>query len=232
MSQSKQDTDDHIPDFLRFLSEELGYPLRKDREVLNFGVYLLDLSAWKLSFSSQSPIVWVPSQDLHELGARELAQGITEVFRITKYETLIPIVLTDGNPEDLRGYLQSAYPSVPVLGDEDQAAIMKSRRPTGEFIDRLSNQLNISVLAPYTTSSPVTGSRFFGREHEIHAILGSPATNYAILGIRRIGKTSLLREVYRQLNEKMRVTAPETIIYLDCGVIDTADDCVREIVRN
>ncbi|MEZ4613924.1 MAG: hypothetical protein R2867_00215 [Caldilineaceae bacterium] len=60
--------------------------------------------------------------------------------------------------------------------------------------NRLSQQVSLSVLSPYETSKPVTGSRFFGREAEVRRIISSDA-NFAIMGIRRIGKTSLLKEI-------------------------------------
>jgi hypothetical protein len=78
-------------------------------------------------------------------------------------------------------------------GADEQKEILRSRRPSGELLDMISAQIPISNLSPYETRAPVTGSRFFGREAEINRILSSTESNHAILGIRRIGKTSLLR---------------------------------------
>jgi hypothetical protein len=74
----------------------------------------------------------------------------------------------------------------------------------------------------------VTGSRFFGRDYEVSRIISNPDTNHAILGIRRIGKTSLLREVERILKEGQD---PAHVIYLECSDLLSMDDYVREVVR-
>jgi hypothetical protein len=86
----------------------------------------------------------------------------------------------------------------------------------------------ISYLSPYETRAPVTGSRFFGREHEIGRVLANPDTNHAILGIRRIGKTSLLREIERLLIER---EADARVVYLECSDLLSTDDYIREVVR-
>ena len=106
--------------------------------------------------------------------------------------------------------------------------ILQSRRPSGELLDLISAQVPISTLAPYETRAPVTGSRFFGREYEISRIIGNPDTNHAILGIRRIGKTSLLREVERILKEDQD---PAHVVYLECSDLLSTDDYIREVVR-
>jgi len=58
--------------------------------------------------------------------------------------------------------------------------------------------------------------------------VGNPDTNHAILGIRRIGKTSLLREVERLLRE---AHDPARVVYLECSDLLSTDDYVREVVR-
>jgi hypothetical protein len=74
----------------------------------------------------------------------------------------------------------------------------------------------------------VTGSRFFGREAEVNRIISNPDTNHTILGIRRIGKTSLLREIERLLKEN---EDPTHVVYLECSDLLSTDDYIREVVR-
>jgi hypothetical protein len=125
-----------------------------------------------------------------------------------------------------------------LIGAEEQKNVVLSRRPSGELLDLISAQVPISFLSPYETRAPVTGSRFFGREHEIARILSNPDTNHAILGIRRIGKTSLLREIERLMIEKEASTrspqekpVQEKVVYLECSDLLSTDDYIREVVR-
>jgi hypothetical protein len=151
-----------------------------------------------------------------------------DVLRERSLTRQIVLVLLDGDSEPLLRRTSSPFYSLVVIGCEEQERVLESRRPSGELLDLISAQIPISNLAPYETRAPVTGSRFFGREYEMSRIIGNPDTNHAILGIRRIGKTSLLREVQRILKEEQD---PAHIVYLECSDLLSTDDYVREVVR-
>jgi hypothetical protein len=53
-------------------------------------------------------------------------------------------------------------------------------------------------LSPYVSGRPAVGGRFFGRSSEVSRMLPS-AGNFTIVGNRRIGKTSLLKEIKERL---------------------------------
>jgi hypothetical protein len=143
------------------------------------------------------------------------------------------IALIDGDSRPIREYTDNLQDQarVVVIGTAEQDVLLQSRRPTGDLRDILSAQLSISLLAPYETAAPVTGSRFFGREYEVSRILENPDTNFVILGIRRIGKTSLLREVERRLREHEHEVETHHIIYIDCSDLSSTEEYIREVVR-
>ncbi len=146
-----------------------------------------------------------------------------------------PIVALPGPGNELQALLKTSYLPLLILDQDAQWAVRESRRPSGELLDRLSAQLDLSLLTPYETSKPVTGSRFFGREFEIRRILQSNDTNFAIMGIRRIGKTSLMREIERQLRNQAQdggdENAQERILFMDCSALSSPAGFVQEIVR-
>jgi hypothetical protein len=216
------------PPLLKLLSEELGYIVRAEKAALGYDLFAVDLSSWKLRLSSRTPVIWVKRSDLEASPPQHLFQSLGDVMRERNLGRKIVIVLLDGDSELLLRYTSSPFYTMVVVGEEEQKQIRSSRRPSGELLDLISSQIPISTLAPYETRSPVTGSRFFGREYEISRIVGNPDTNHAILGIRRIGKTSLLREVERILREGQ--DAPH-IVYLDCSDLLSTEDYIREVVR-
>jgi hypothetical protein len=218
----------HWPPVLRRLSEELGYSVRHEKPVLGFERLSIDLSAWKLRLSNHTPIVWARLADLEHTSPQHLVQSLQDIRRELNLGRETVLVLVDGDSEPLLQYASSPLYSFVFIGDEEQHTILHSRRPTGELLDLISAQVPISSLAPYETRAPVTGSRFFGRDYEIARILGNPDTNHAILGIRRIGKTSLLREIERMFREE-DPTAP--VVYLDCSDLLSTEDFIREVVR-
>ncbi|MEA3337261.1 MAG: AAA family ATPase [Chloroflexota bacterium] len=225
-----------MPDFLQFLEATLGHEVRLYREILGFPVFFVDLSQWKLRFSDRTPIIHVRESDLESLDSRQLAQSLTDVVRTANLADRNPIVLVDGPGDDLRPQLKTSFLPILIIDQEAQRAVQQSRRPTGELLDRLSAQLELSLLVPYETSRPVTGSRFFGREFEVRRILQGSKTNFAIMGIRRIGKTSLMREVERQLKDQALEVGDEDahrrIIFMDCSAITSSGDFIREVVRH
>lgn len=217
-----------LPPLLRLLSEELGYTVREGKAALGYEVFFVDLASWKLRLTNRTPVIWVKRADLESCGPRHLVQSLGDVMRERNLSRQIVLVLLDGASQPLLRQTASPAYKMVVIGAEEQERVLQSRRPSGELLDMISAQVPISNLAPYETRAPVTGSRFFGREYEISRILGNPDTNHAILGIRRIGKTSLLREIERILKED---SDPGHVVYLECSDLLSTDDYIREVVR-
>jgi hypothetical protein len=229
-----------MPPLLHFLEQKLNYRVRSHEEVLGYDLYLVDLSAWKLRFTSATPVLWLKSADLSAFdNPRQVAESVVEVLRVRNLLERQTIVLLDRAEGGLRNVLQVSMLPVLVLDALDTQAIVESRRSTGELLDRLCIQLSPALLSPYEISKPVTGSRFFGRESDLRRILYGGDSNYAVMGIRRIGKSSLLREVERRLQEQAQEMAHETlspedaarrIFYKDCSSITSSAALLHAIV--
>ena len=189
------------PSILRLFHEELGYSVRAGKPSLGYQLFSIDLSSWKLRLSNRTPGSWVQTKDLDGVASQHVMESLGDVMRERNLTRQIVLVLVDGNSVPLFRHKSNLSYNLVLIGAEEQKNVLHSRRPTGELLDIISAQVPISYLSPYETRAPVTGSRFFGREHEISRILANPDTNHAILGIRRIGKTSLLRETERILKE-------------------------------
>jgi hypothetical protein len=216
------------PPLLRLLNEELGYAVRGLKSALGYDVFYVDLSCWKLRLSHHTPLIWVKHTDLGDSTPQHLLESLEDVMRERSLTRQIVLVLLDGDSQPFLKHVASLAYNLVVIGAEEQERILQSRRPSGELLDLISAQVPISNLAPYETRAPVTGSRFFGREYEISRIISNPDTNHAILGIRRIGKTSLLREVERIITE---TEDPAHVVYLECSDLLGTEDYVREVVR-
>jgi hypothetical protein len=216
------------PELLRLLHEELGYAVRSGKPSLGYQTFFVDLSSWKLRLTNRTPVIWVQTKDLDGVSSQHLMQSLGDVLRERNLTRQIVLVLIDGNSFPLFRHKTDLDHNLVLIGAEEQKNVLHSRRPSGELLDMISAQVPISYLSPYETRAPVTGSRFFGREHEISRILANPDTNHAILGIRRIGKTSLLRETERILIEREAVAR---VVYLECSDLLSTDDYIREVVR-
>ena len=216
------------PSMLRHFHEELGYTVRAGKPSMDYQLFYMDLSSWKLRLSSRTPVIWVQTKDLDGISSQHVMESLGDVLRERNLTRQIVLVIIDGNSFPLFRHKTNLNHSLVLIGAEEQKNVLQSRRPTGELLDIISAQVPISYLSPYETRAPVTGSRFFGREHEVARILANPDTNHAILGIRRIGKTSLLRETERILLEQ---EAAARVVYLECSDLLSTDDYIREVVR-
>ncbi len=217
-----------IPRLLRLLQEALGYAVSEGEPALGYDIFYIDLSSWKLRLSNRTPVIWVKRKDLEGVTSQHVIQSLADVARERGLNRQIVLALVDGNSYPLFRHKAGLGFILVLIGAEEQKNLLASRRPSGELLDLISSQVPISYLSPYETRAPVTGSRFFGREQEIGRILSNPDTNHAILGIRRIGKTSLLREVERLLGERESGTR---VVYLECSDLLSTDDYIREVVR-
>jgi hypothetical protein len=195
-----------------------------------FETYEVDLSDWSLSLSDANPCIWVQASDLEALSAPNLAQGLRDVVRERGWQNSTVILFVDGKVRPLRPHLPPALPTMVAFDDKQQARIQKADSPTPVTLDILVHQMPRSQLAPYETRMPVTGGRFFGRQREIDQVLRHPNTNYLFIGIRRIGKTSLLKEIKRRMD---RIDPPDENqmrrLYVDCTVIGSGEEFLQTL---
>jgi hypothetical protein len=66
---------------------------------------------------------------------------------------------------------------------------------------RLDQQSSKMALCPYVRDMPAREWRFFGRRRELDRLVGSKE-NFMVIGARRIGKTSLLRQAKLELEKE------------------------------
>ena len=87
------------------------------------------------------------------------------------------------------------------------------------------HQISSLLLVPYQPSDPAVGWRFFGRRGELDRLIHTDS-NYFVIGPRKIGKTSLLSEAKRRLEERGR-----TVYLIPCQYLDKPQQVVEEILR-
>ena len=194
-----------------------------------FKIYKMDLSRL-LYFSGMDDIRYVefppeslnPAEDL--LAFNEL---------ITKFKWWLPIkiVLVPLGSTELVQRLH-ALDSVIVISPEDLQRIAESKNVTQPLRDLFRSQLSPNRLVGYQYNGAVTGNRFFGRESQLGAIMQWPDSSYLVTGTRMSGKTSLLLEAKRRLEE----ISPHDLgvrpnkIYVDCKRYSTFAGLINAIL--
>lgn len=110
--------------------------------------------------------------------------------------------------------------NVVVLGPDQLESMAERHRPISPLIDTLLTQSDLTKVSPYILNNATPARMFYGRDREAATVLQTIATNsVAILGSRRIGKTSLIRRVQEELG-KMRFQP----FFGDCQTVRTWAD--------
>jgi AAA domain len=143
-----------------------------------------------------------------------------EIARATEFFALLIVVPPrDGasgrEADELRQIVaDSVYRHDFVVLDREHLASIIARNSSKRLIEIVLEQgTELSTLSPYVVRGPVPGSMFFGRESEIKRISQTILRgNHAVVGGRRIGKSSVLLRLKRLLGDDPRYRP----IYLDC----------------
>lgn len=104
------------------------------------------------------------------------------------------------------------------------APIVAAVRKQVESRAELDNLIQLSWI-PYTSSEPVSGWRFFGREREL-ALIVERDENVIVMGARKIGKTSLMSEAARRLRAR-----GDVVHFIDVQHCVSQREVIHEIVR-
>ncbi len=218
----------NLPPALTAIVEKLNFPYFRLEKVGEFETFTADLAEWNLSLTDKNPCIWVKSSKANALTPPQLADNLKDVVRVRRWQNNTVLVFLDGKAHNLKPHLPDALPTYVIFDGEQQKRIQEASSPTVATLEIFLSQMSRSQLSPYEIHKPVTGSRFFGRRTEINKVLQHPNTNYLFLGIRQIGKTSLLKEIKR----RMDLTDPPTPhqirrLYVDCTVVASEMDFLR-----
>jgi hypothetical protein len=186
-----------------------------------------------LRLPQQIPIFLYTRPHFDKSDASELRSLVKEIAPTSRL-ALVLLFLASEQIEDaskiLKNTLQHvyAYDIVP-LAYEDFLRIIDARDPRKAFRQHILSKVDLTVISPFITTGPTPDSMFFGREPELHAISKrADSASFALIGGRRIGKTSILRRL-------ARFSLPEAgfnAFYQDCSYTPTQAALVKAVVRN
>lgn len=206
----------------------LGFARVDQRAYKGLVGYVVRAPALRLKIPPRFPIVFTPHHQVSEDDISAL-RDLMGVLNMTSYFALI-IDLRDAPDKDqrqsLKRLVRQAIHDFIVLDGTDIRNLLAAKDHAHRLVEVILDQVDLTVVSPYVTSGPVPENMFFGREHELKTIMRTVRdTNFAIVGGRKIGKTSVLARVYRLLQE-----APEfQPFYLDCQAVHSETDFFEAI---
>jgi hypothetical protein len=194
--------------FVKHLKENGFKSLRPPSSDEEFDVHYLDLTPLKIRAGHFAPFLMLrrvsaPTDLAPDQYISIVDKAATFFAQRTQHDFVVLLAgghLTE-HDDDLKTYAAAA--NVAILDRRAMDAIAVAQR--GGAKERalgtaLGQSLGCSKLSPYVIGKHATGSRFFGRRIQINKLLpGRQGGGCTIVGNRRIGKTSLLKEVQRRM---------------------------------
>jgi hypothetical protein len=202
------------------LREAVGYRIEHSIHYLKGTVgYMVDAPFMWIRVS-RFPILFVAydgrNQDLLDTVVQQL-----EIAKATEFFALLIVVPPRGNTTGSEAaelnqiVADSVYRHDFIVLDHQHLVRIiaeNSSRALVEIILELRIEL-LASLSPYVVNGPVPDSMFFGRDSQLKTISqGINRTNFALVGGRRIGKSSVLLRLRRLLGDDPRYRP----IYIDC----------------
>jgi hypothetical protein len=142
-----------------------------------------------------------------------------EIARATEFFALLVVVPTSaggGNEAEVlrRHVSNSVFQHDFVVLDGRHLGDIIAEGSTQRLVEVMLRQgVGLYSLSPYVVNGPVPERMFFGREQEVKVISQNLVDrDYAVLGGRRIGKSSILQRLDRLLNADPRYFA----LYINC----------------
>lgn len=200
----------------------LGFTRLDQRSYKGLVGYVVRAPALRLRIPPRFPIIFLPRHTVNEEDLDAL-RDLMGVLNMVSYFALI-IDLRDTPPTDprqsLTHLLREAIHDFIVLDGRTIRRLLMARDHARRLVEIILSQVDLTVVSPYVTSGPVPANMFFGREAELKTIVRTVRdTNFAIVGGRKIGKTSILARVLQLLQD-----APEYHpFYLDCQAFHSYD---------
>jgi len=206
----------------------LGFTRVDERAYQGMIGYVVRAPSLRLKIPPRFPIIFLPRHMIQESDL-EVLRDLMGVLNMVSYFALI-IDLRDTLPADARQSLKhlvrQAIHDFIVLDGADVRSLLTARDHARRLVEVILSQVDLTVVSPYVTSGPVPTNMFFGRELELKTIVRTARdTNFAIVGGRKIGKTSVLARVHQILQD-----TPEYVpYYLDCQATQTFEDFFQAI---
>jgi ATPase domain predominantly from Archaea len=173
----------------------------------DFDVHYLDLTPLKIRSGYFTPFL-IPRRNSYGDVSHDQYLAIVDkaaAFFAHQTNSNFVVLLAGGQlthqDEELRTHAAAKSVAILERGVMDAIATAPKGRPKERALGTtLGETLGLVRLSPYVIGKHATGSRFFGRRTQINKLMsGRQGGGCTIVGNRRIGKTSLLKEVQRRM---------------------------------
>jgi hypothetical protein len=206
------------------LANALGLTLDQPRDFEAARACLVEAPVLRLKLPPRFPLVFIADPQPDARTVQMLVDAV-DVLRETGYFALVVPLEPRVRQLDVAAELRQAVDRSPhvqdfiVLSQDDVLDILLARHPAQSLVQCILAQMDLTVVSPFLVSGPVPETMFFGRETEVKTLVESAgSTDFAIIGNRKIGKTSLLQRTRARMAAGKRVRP----LMVDCQTVRDA----------
>ncbi|MEM7345905.1 MAG: AAA family ATPase, partial [Chloroflexota bacterium] len=212
------------------LADALDFELGEVRSWPAAQAYSVKAPLLRVNVPPIFPLIFIAEPQPDEESVRRLVDYVNSLREGGYFALIVPLEparpIVD-IPAQLRLRLQ-ATPQVNdfiILSSDQVLDILTAREPNAYLVTQILSQVDLTTISPFQDSGPCPPNMFFGREFEIKQIVeGIGRGDFAVVGNRKAGKTSLLQRLNTNL-----VTHPRFLPWLiNCQIVNDADSFYSE----
>lgn len=180
--------------------------------------------------SGQLPILLYKKAAFDENAVNDIRFSLQEIVPEVHFSLLLLFLEPrplEGALITLKHRLNDVYACgiIPVT-QKDFLRIIDAEVPQKIFRQHILSKVDLRMISPFVVDGPTPNSMFFGREHELHVIQEQiKFTSYALIGGRRIGKTSIMK---RLLHTAQQVASFRAFFH-DCSYTNTEAELLEAV---
>ncbi len=212
---------DQAGDLIRLLCHNLGFTPQESLALGPLRGLKVETHGLRVKIPRVIPVLVSQKALLSAEDIEQLRSLMEQAGQTTRFGLLIVMGEVERNVSLLDDKLRSLLRyDVIALGPDELREILRVRHRLSALVGKILEQVDLTVVSPFVTEGPVSASMFFGREGDIKEILYRlERGSVALLGPRRIGKTSIVQRVLASQR-----AAGHPLIYMDCQAVTTPRD--------
>ncbi|MGA1823706.1 MAG: TniB family NTP-binding protein [bacterium] len=195
---------------ITFLSKIFGFTILDAQIDNDLSLYHLETPAIRLKKLQGMMLICFYKKCLEE---RDFNILLNKISSTGESEKVFLVLSIDDSPV-FENQCKDSKLDLVILNSKDILNILFSSDYLRALIDDvILKRISFVDISPYETMGPAT-NMFFGRKKEISTILKNQDKCFAIIGSRRLGKTSLMMRIQKQIKQNKNLRT----LYLDCSL--------------
>ncbi len=215
-----------LRELYQLISTDLNFPIKSIKFHSHFAVCYYDMSKMRIEVGEETPFYFLRYNKISDQKIQEIFYQIKTSLYQRNLQDIVSFLCVTGNELEISDQIKNSYLDIVVINRSNLLHILNSEYKQRALIKLISEQQGISIISPYSSTRIPIGSMFYGRKKHVQDVIKSRFDiNFAIIGSRRIGKTSLLLNIKKYLDAENIFRT----LFFDCYRIRTIYDFVVQI---